>query len=233
MNQSCHIWNSHVTYGWVVSRSHVTYGGVMSQKNGCYHIRMSRVTHEWVLSYMNEACHANDWVMLHLNTSYRTYTSHVTHQWVISHVIQCCCTWMSHITREWVRPHMHESCHIQISHVAPACLMLHLKESCHTKELMVYRAHLKAYRGCRWQVGVGWCGVGLLWHEVRCTCLLRIDTAHSMSCACRVHVVCISLSSSSIRLIWRLRGNFWQHIGIITLFLCAIIIWWQIGIIWV
>ena len=49
MNESCHIWMSHVTYEWV-----------MSHMNESCHIWMSHVTYEWVMSHMNESLHMNE-----------------------------------------------------------------------------------------------------------------------------------------------------------------------------
>jgi len=66
MNESCHIWMSHVTYEWVMSHMneschiwmiHVTYEWVMSHMTEWCHIWMSHVTYAWVMSRMNEWCH--------------------------------------------------------------------------------------------------------------------------------------------------------------------------------
>jgi len=66
VNESWHIWMSHVTYEWVMSRmnepchvwmSHATSKWVMSRMNESCHIWMSHVTYEWVMSRMNESCH--------------------------------------------------------------------------------------------------------------------------------------------------------------------------------
>jgi len=46
MNESCHMWMSHVTCEWV-----------MSHVNESCHIWMSHVTYGWVMSHMNESCH--------------------------------------------------------------------------------------------------------------------------------------------------------------------------------
>jgi len=58
---------------------------------------MSHVTHEGVMSHMNESCHI--------------WMSHVTYEWVMSRVNESCHIWMSHVTYEWVMSHMNESCH--------------------------------------------------------------------------------------------------------------------------
>jgi len=46
VNESCHIWMSHVAYEWV-----------MSHMNESCCIWMSHVTYEWVMLHMNESCH--------------------------------------------------------------------------------------------------------------------------------------------------------------------------------
>jgi len=102
MNESCHIWMSHVTYEWVVPHM-----------NESCHIWMSHVTYEWVMSHMNKSHHI--------------WMSHVTYEWVVSHMNESCHIWMSPITYEWVMSHMNESCHIWMSHSirdstsVPAC----------------------------------------------------------------------------------------------------------------
>jgi len=49
MNESCHIWMSHVTYEWVMSHMDEW---VMSHMNESCLIRISYVTYEWVMSYV-------------------------------------------------------------------------------------------------------------------------------------------------------------------------------------
>ena len=153
MNESCHIWMSHVTYEWV-----------MSHMNGSCHIWMSHVIHEWVMSH-NQPCHI--WMSrvtygvasisridkilglfckrARLKRRYsakETYNfidpndrSHPTGryvacEWVMSHMNESCHTWMSHVTCEWVMSHMNESCHLSMSHVTYEWVMLHMNESC-------------------------------------------------------------------------------------------------------
>jgi len=101
MNESCHIWMSHVTYEWI-----------MSHMNESCHTWMSHVTYEWVMPHINEPCHA--------------WMSHVTYEWVMSHMNESCHTWMSHMTYEWVMPHMNESCHTWMSHVTYRRVMSHI-----------------------------------------------------------------------------------------------------------
>jgi len=112
MNESCHIWMSHVTYEWV-----------MSHMNESCHIWMRHATyHVYVYVYVTE-------VMSHMNVTSRHIhivtwrlepkschicMSHVT--WVMSHAVTYVCD-RSHVTYECVMSHMNESCHICMSHV--------------------------------------------------------------------------------------------------------------------
>ena len=82
INESCHIWMSHVTYEWV-----------MSHMNEWFHIWISHVTYEWVTSHMNEPCHI--------------WMSHVTYEWVMSHTWMGVMSqiWMSH-TYECFKSHI-------------------------------------------------------------------------------------------------------------------------------
>ena len=144
------------------------------------YVWVSHVTVAWVMSHMNESCH--------------TWMSHITCEWVKSHMNEPCHTWMSHATHTWVMSHMNESCHIWMSHVTYEWVMLHLSASRCTRSHVTRKSWW-----CRgviwrhlgdvgWQVGVRWWAVGLLWHEVPCTCLLMIHTAHITSRASRLHV---------------------------------------------
>ena len=66
MNESCHMWMSHVTYEWV-----------MSYMNESCHIWMSHGTCEWVMSHIAASCHI--------------WMCQVTYQWVMSqsHITAC------------------------------------------------------------------------------------------------------------------------------------------------
>ena len=77
VDESCHSWMSHVTYGWF-----------MSHKSESCHIWMGLVTYGWVMSHKYESCHI--------------WMSHVTYGWVTSHKYESCHIWMSHVTYEWV-----------------------------------------------------------------------------------------------------------------------------------
>jgi len=124
-NESCH------TYEW---RFH-THTHLNRALNDCLaneiwscHTWMSHVTHEWVMSHMNESCH--------------TWMSHVTHEWVMSHM---CVQLNRKLIQKlddclangiWVMSHMTQShhtynwvtSHIWTSHVT------HMNKSCHTYE---------------------------------------------------------------------------------------------------
>jgi len=162
VNESCHIWMSHVTCNesrhfkrtsescpmWM---SHVPCEWVMSP---CYkrlhlddsmsHVNESRHTHEWVTSHVRMSHVVFEWVMLHLNescppaTRARLMMSHYT--WM-SHVAY---TNESHHTYEWAMLHLNESCRIWMSHVVFEWVMSpcytcslddvtsHMNESCRT-----------------------------------------------------------------------------------------------------
>ena len=100
--------------------SHVACEWVMSHTNESCHIRMRHVTYAWVVSYMNESWH----IYLYKKMS-RRGTRHmerrllwvITYEWVMSHMNGSCHIWMGHVTYEWVMSHMNESCHIWMSHV--------------------------------------------------------------------------------------------------------------------
>ena len=105
---------------------------------------MSHVTHEWVISHMNETCHTwmshvtHEWFMSHMNESCHTWMSHVTHECVMSHMNESCHTWMSHVTHECVMSHMNASCHTWMRHVTHEWVMSHMNESCHLSFVMPY-----------------------------------------------------------------------------------------------
>jgi len=98
LNQSCHLKMSHVT------PSHVTWKWVMSHLNESCHAWMSHGTYQFCMLHMNESCHI--WVRQRYG---------------------CCCApgigaqvfiavWMSHVTHKWVMSHMNESCHNESCH---------------------------------------------------------------------------------------------------------------------
>jgi len=159
MDASCHTWMRHVTYACVMShmnqsrRTWITGKWVMWHMHESCDTCMSHVTHAWVMNkdaYMtvwmrNESClmsrisHMNESIHTCMNKdacingSCHAWRSHVTRTnksghrvthsyvtWLIHiHLNHLHPVWMSHVTREWVMSRM--------------------------KELMVYRAHLKAH----------------------------------------------------------------------------------------
>jgi len=147
MNVSWHIWVSHVTceWSWHVWMSQGTYERVMAQR-GVYiggseyvvllHIWMSHGTYEWVM--------AHEWIIAHMDESWRIRMHHVLspmHIW-LSHG-----TWMSHGVYEWVMAysnasscavtyaymieswHMKESWRVWMSHGTYEWVMVHMNES--------------------------------------------------------------------------------------------------------
>jgi len=97
-----HKWMSHGTYEWVMSHmsaschawiqdgcawsSVSTYEWVMARMNDSRHIRMSHVTHEYVLSRIT-GCVLREAVSLRTNESHHIWMSRVTYEWVKSHMI--------------------------------------------------------------------------------------------------------------------------------------------------
>jgi len=159
MNESCHIWMSHVTYKWVMShimsihwwrwpspsRSHVTHDWVMSHMNESCHTWMSHVTYEWVKTHTNESRHI--WM------SHVTYhcvnlqwMSHNIYQWVTSGIMTVE-FWLflslsgSHGTHEWVMSRMDESYPLWMSHITYEWVTSHINESCHRWSCHVSKRH--------------------------------------------------------------------------------------------
>ena len=84
MNESWHIWMSHVTHEWVNSMN------MQTSMNDSYY------RYEWVMSLMSESWHR--WIS-------HSYEYADINAWVMSHI------WMSHGTYEWVTPmNMQTSC---------------------------------------------------------------------------------------------------------------------------
>ena len=105
VNESWHIWMSHVTYVWHMNESWnicVTYD--------CHHLSMSHGTR--MVSHVTYG-----WVMLLMNESSDIWMSHVTHEWVMLHINGSCYIRMSHVTYGWVVLLMNESSDIWMSHL--------------------------------------------------------------------------------------------------------------------
>jgi len=76
-----HIWTSHVTQ----KNSHVTRMNESrpTSERGTWHVCMSHVSYEWVMSHMNESC--------------LLWMSHVSYEWVMSHMNESCLIWISRV----------------------------------------------------------------------------------------------------------------------------------------
>ena len=85
--------------------SHVTHNWVLSHKTESCHIQLSHVTYSWVMSHTIESCHiqlsrvtlARLTQVLGFYLSYHIQLSHVTYNWVISHTTESCHMWLSHV----------------------------------------------------------------------------------------------------------------------------------------
>ena len=135
MNESCHIWMSHVTTDrnscQIAAGTHVIYwmehvSCAMSCEVSCY--VCTKMCYFWMShARVNESCHIRAEIVAqnrHIRCwdlgreSHFLYSmSHVTYKWVMSHMNESCHIWMGHVTCEWVTSHMIESCHIWMSHV--------------------------------------------------------------------------------------------------------------------
>jgi len=167
LDQPHHLWISHVSCEWVMSRmnescpmssstsprAHTSL--VMSHMNESCHIRMSHVLHEWVMSHMTESFHKSKKRVLPCHM----WMSHVTYEWVTSHMDESCHIWLSpftgarnesyHITYEWELPITYKSRHIWMSHVTYGWVTSDTNESCHIWMSHVTRA-LQPRRGPKW-----------------------------------------------------------------------------------
>jgi len=122
VNESCHMWKSHVTCQWVmlymresppnnschIQEWHVS--RIMAHTNESGHLWMSHVTYYWVMPYLRESCHVR--VMSRLDES-----GHVER--VIAHKHETCHMWMSHVTCE--------SCHTCMSPLLLEWVMSHTR----------------------------------------------------------------------------------------------------------
>jgi len=187
MSKSCHrleevmssMWMSYVMHmnesrhacEWVTSRIWMNFIKHTNESRHTY-IWISQVTHsswmwrnhvkyEWVMSHMNDSCHAHEWVMSRIVT----HSSCRTSVWLDSFIWDMICIWMNHVTyewvtfvlvayewimshmngschaHEWVMSRMNETCHTWMSHVVYICVMSHMHQSCHICELII--SHIK------------------------------------------------------------------------------------------
>ena len=101
-NESCHIWESHVTHEWVMFDVNVSCRTSMRSARGSSHVTSHHVLFFWGLSHapcpIRESCHI--------------WTCHI---------------WMRRVTCERGISHMNKSCHIWISHSYDLfiCVMTH------------------------------------------------------------------------------------------------------------
>jgi len=131
MDESCHVWMSHVTYGWVMEQmsEYNKLEWVVIRVNESCHVSTRRIKYALVIPYMNASIHIRmrhvtyEWIMSRTNESYHSRTSHVIHEWVTSHKSESRRTWMSHATHKWVKPRMEESSHKGMSHVTKEWVM--------------------------------------------------------------------------------------------------------------
>jgi len=114
MNEACQIRMSHVTYKW--GMSHINESCHIWMRHVTW---MNRVTHEWVVSRMDESFwFVFPFVMSHIKEACHIQMSHVSFMRVsesdmpMSHTNESC---LIHVTYKWVMSH---SCHIQMSHVS-------------------------------------------------------------------------------------------------------------------
>jgi len=123
MNESWHIWMSHVTCEWVVDAEfddRALFSEVCCDEsclmNESWHIWMSHVDAEFddraLFSEVQKMSHVTcEWVMAHMNESCHMWMSHGTHEPVVFvSLFKLWHIWMSHVTCEWVMSHMNHSC---------------------------------------------------------------------------------------------------------------------------
>jgi len=149
MNESCHIWMSHVTYEWVMSHMNESSIAVCIFKCHAFHIyncrALLKIKYQWWLFKFpfsgERLCHTwmrhvtHWWGTLHMNGACHIWMSHVTYESVIAHHYIV----LSHLTLRWVMSHMNEACHIWMRHVTYEWVMSHIwmshvtlmNEACH------------------------------------------------------------------------------------------------------
>ena len=120
MNESCHTWTIHVTYGWVQARVNESCHTGMSHVQTCCRVGWFR---SLSCIWATRVCPI--W-MSHIITSHHMWMSHATYKWVTPHIDESCHMWMNHVTCEWVMPHIHESRHVSMSHVTREWVLSHV-----------------------------------------------------------------------------------------------------------
>jgi len=93
-NESCHIWESHVTHEWVMFDVNVSCRTSMRSARGSSHVTSHHVLFFWGLSHApcptRESCHI--WIR------------RVTYECGISHMNKSCHIWLSHSYVTWLTP---------------------------------------------------------------------------------------------------------------------------------
>ena len=115
LNESCHIWMSHVAYEWVMSPQHLKPRD-LGQSHAKY---ASSVLCVLCGSRPSKVCHVS--------------MSHVTSERVMSNTNESCHIWRSHVTDEWVIPHTNESSHVWMSDNHPkyvSCMLCVMYAMC-------------------------------------------------------------------------------------------------------
>jgi len=106
---------------------------ILSRTKESFHIWMSMVMYEWIMSDINESCHTYEWAMSHMHGSCHIWLRIITCEWVMSPINESQVTcewvmshmWMRHVTYEWVISHMNESFYIWMSHFTYEWVMSH------------------------------------------------------------------------------------------------------------
>jgi len=111
INESRHIWMSHVIFDWVMSPTCIFTVPAHVESN------YSSVTRQ------------QQWVTSHIHESRHIWTSHVTSEGVMSRILFFGTGTHESINssvtgpQQWVTSHMNESRHVWIDHVTPECVM--------------------------------------------------------------------------------------------------------------
>ena len=114
MNESHHIWMSHVTYDWVMSHMNASHVNTLHLPL-CYVCKQnSHVTREWVFSHMNASCHI--WTR-HIWTRCIFFCAMFAYKTATSHVNESCHVWIRHVTYERVMSRINAAYLIRMSYV--------------------------------------------------------------------------------------------------------------------